>query len=322
MVQLLCECWLVLAGPGLGELAGGEVAVGAVGSVGVVVDAPVLDEDLGFEQGVKGPAVRNSSRSRPLKDSIQAFCQGESGSMKTLSTWLNRHQSATAAAMNSSPLSKRTKPGALPRSTARRSRVATTRSASMCRSTTMAGHSRVYSSTMFNSLRVRPSAVTSNWKSSAHRALGRSVLASHLAGPTLGDPEPLTHHPDSAAATVRGQKLAEVLLRSDNSLSRGECELIAAYVSNLNRCHFCASSHSTFAAMQLEGSETLADAAGATDVEIHDTVLIAAALCTYNRYVDGLATWAPAGREAYREMAHLIMENGYVGAGTSLDEST
>lgn len=143
----------------------------------------------------------------------------------------------------------------------------------------------------------------------------------------------------------------------------GERELIAAYVSNLNRCHFCASSHSAFAAMQLEGSETLVDAvkedpatadvspklrallvvaskvqeggpsvtsddvaaaraAGATDVEIHDTVLIAAAFCMYNRYVDGLATWAPAGREASREMAHLIVENGYVGAGTSLDEST
>ena len=32
---------------------------------------------------------------------------------------------------------------------------------------------------------------------------------------------------------------------------------------------------------------------GATDTEIHDTVLIAAAFCMYNRYVDGLATWAP-----------------------------
>jgi uncharacterized peroxidase-related enzyme len=32
----------------------------------------------------------------------------------------------------------------------------------------------------------------------------------------------------------------------------------------------------------------------ATDKEIHDTVLIAAAFCMYNRYDDGLATWAPA----------------------------
>ena len=57
VVQLLCECWLVSGGPGLGELAGGEVAVGAVGSVVVVVDAPVLDEHLGFEEAVEVPAV-------------------------------------------------------------------------------------------------------------------------------------------------------------------------------------------------------------------------------------------------------------------------
>ena len=36
---------------------------------------------------------------------------------------------------------------------------------------------------------------------------------------------------------------------------------------------------------------------GATDQEIHDTVLIAAAFCMYNRYVDGLATWAPQAPE-------------------------
>ena len=40
---------------------------------------------------------------------------------------------------------------------------------------------------------------------------------------------------------------------------------------------------------------------GATDLEIHDTVLIAAAFSMYNRYVDGLATWAPEGPAAYRE---------------------
>jgi hypothetical protein len=32
---------------------------------------------------------------------------------------------------------------------------------------------------------------------------------------------------------------------------------------------------------------------GATDIEIHDTVLITAAFCMFNSYVDGLATWAP-----------------------------
>ena len=54
-----------------------------------------------------------------------------------------------------------------------------------------------------------------------------------------------------------------------------------------------------------------ARAEGATDLEIHDTVLIAAAFCMYNRYVDGLDTWQPSDPEAYRERAHLLVEHGY-----------
>ena len=50
---------------------------------------------------------------------------------------------------------------------------------------------------------------------------------------------------------------------------------------------------------------------GATDVEIHDTVLIAAAFCMFNRYVDGLATWTPVEPEAYRDRAGLVAEHGY-----------
>jgi uncharacterized peroxidase-related enzyme len=148
-------------------------------------------------------------------------------------------------------------------------------------------------------------------------------------------------------------ELAEVLLRDENSLSRGERELIAAYVSNLNECAFCQASHSAFAAVQLDGgmalvedvkrdpstaaisdklrallaiaakvkvdgrSVTTEDVAaarshGATDLEIHDTVLIAAAFCMFNRYVDGLATWAPTDPAAYEERAHLLVANGYV----------
>jgi uncharacterized peroxidase-related enzyme len=53
---------------------------------------------------------------------------------------------------------------------------------------------------------------------------------------------------------------------------------------------------------------------GATDKEIHDTVLIAAAFCMYNRYVDGLATWQPKDREAYREMGESMAHQGYVRA--------
>jgi uncharacterized peroxidase-related enzyme len=57
-----------------------------------------------------------------------------------------------------------------------------------------------------------------------------------------------------------------------------------------------------------------AKAAGATDVEIHDTVLIAAAFCMYNRYVDGLATFAPDDPEAYAAQAERIVAYGYVEA--------
>ena len=52
--------------------------------------------------------------------------------------------------------------------------------------------------------------------------------------------------------------------------------------------------------------------AGATDTEIHDTVLIAAAFCMYNRYVDGLATWQPVDDELYRERGKKVAREGYV----------
>jgi len=51
---------------------------------------------------------------------------------------------------------------------------------------------------------------------------------------------------------------------------------------------------------------------GATDMEIHDTVLIAAAFCMYNRYVDGLATFAPPDPATYRDRAGRVARNGYV----------
>jgi uncharacterized peroxidase-related enzyme len=54
-----------------------------------------------------------------------------------------------------------------------------------------------------------------------------------------------------------------------------------------------------------------ARAAGATDQEIHDTVLIAAAFCMFNRYVDGLGTWAPQANEAYKEMGERMAFVGY-----------
>jgi uncharacterized peroxidase-related enzyme len=54
---------------------------------------------------------------------------------------------------------------------------------------------------------------------------------------------------------------------------------------------------------------------GATDKDIHDTVLIAAAFCMFNRYVDGLATVAPTDPNIYRSRAGKVVENGYSAEG-------
>ena len=55
-----------------------------------------------------------------------------------------------------------------------------------------------------------------------------------------------------------------------------------------------------------------AKAAGASDLEIHDTVLIAAAFSMFNRYVDGLATWTPDDPSAFEKQARIIVDQGYV----------
>ena len=163
----------------------------------------------------------------------------------------------------------------------------------------------------------------------------------------------LNYRPETARPL---SELAEVLLRGPNTLPPGERELIAAYVSSLNDCAFCASSHSAFAAAQLpagmplvdqvradldqapvsdklkallrvaakvqQGGKAVSEAdvaaargAGASDTEIHDAVLIAAAFCMYNRYVDGLATTiAPDDQESYAQTAEMIVSEGYLAA--------
>lgn len=60
-----------------------------------------------------------------------------------------------------------------------------------------------------------------------------------------------------------------------------------------------------------EDDVAVAHELGATDQEIHDTVLIAAAFCMFNRYVDGLGTWAPQLSEAYKEMGERMAFVGY-----------
>lgn len=145
-------------------------------------------------------------------------------------------------------------------------------------------------------------------------------------------------------------------------MSRGERELITSRVSRLNGCQFCCDSHSTFAALQLDGGFETVDCVlsdpntapvstkmkallhlaglvqqggkavtdeaiqqardeGATDIEIHDTVLIAAAFCMFNRYVDGLGTWSPESRDEHLEIGKMIVEYGYVAATPGAPES-
>jgi len=55
-----------------------------------------------------------------------------------------------------------------------------------------------------------------------------------------------------------------------------------------------------------------ARAAGATDLEIHDTVLIAAVFCMFNRYVDGLAATTPRDPALYAAGAQRLIQDGYL----------
>ena len=61
----------------------------------------------------------------------------------------------------------------------------------------------------------------------------------------------LRYRPETARPL---SELTEVLLRGPSTLTRGERELIAAYVSALNDCQYCSSSHSASAAAQLPGA--------------------------------------------------------------------
>lgn len=148
------------------------------------------------------------------------------------------------------------------------------------------------------------------------------------------------------------RELADVLLHQTNSLTAGERELVATYVSSQNGCYFCQTSHGAAAACHLGDGEIVeqvkedflaapispklkallaiaskvqrdgklvtpgdverARSEGATDMEIHDTVLIAAAFCMYNRYVDGLGTWQPRDASMYEQMGKHLAQEGYL----------
>lgn len=170
------------------------------------------------------------------------------------------------------------------------------------------------------------------------------TLEEHLPGITG-----LLEYSKETAQPIRD--LTQFLLRGPSTLSEAERELIATVVSNGNECTFCTSAHTAAADLLTGETDTAASvkqnietapvsermkalltiasltrqsgkavttdvverakAAGATDLEIHDTVLIAALFCLYNRYVDGLGTALPADAAYYNVLAGRLVNHGY-----------
>jgi len=148
------------------------------------------------------------------------------------------------------------------------------------------------------------------------------------------------------------RQLTQLLLRGESTLSEGERELIATVVSHGNECRFCTAAHTAAANAYLpdrsiaeQVKTDIATAAisdkmkalltiaktvgksgrlvtpemvetarkqGATDRELHDTVLIAALFSLYNRYVDGLATVTPDQPAFYDRLGNILHEKGYL----------
>ena len=169
-------------------------------------------------------------------------------------------------------------------------------------------------------------------------------LEEHLPGITG-----LLEYRKDTAAPIRD--LTQILLRGPSTLTEGERELIATVVSSRNECKFCTAAHTAIANILLGDEETSesvkgdisaaplsnkmkalltiaaqvqqsgkavtaasvqkAKDAGATDIEIHDTVLIAALFCLYNRYVDGLSTVTPTDPAFYKGLGERLKNHGY-----------
>ena len=145
--------------------------------------------------------------------------------------------------------------------------------------------------------------------------------------------------------------LTQILLRGPSTLTEAERELLATVVSHGNECKFCTTAHAATVNLLLGESETSrkvkedietapvsekmkslltiaahtgksgqlvttgdignAKKAGATDLEIHDTVLIAALFSLYNRYVDGMATAMPDNEAYFNVLADRLVNHGY-----------
>jgi uncharacterized peroxidase-related enzyme len=169
-------------------------------------------------------------------------------------------------------------------------------------------------------------------------------LESHLPGITG-----LLEYNKVTAQPIRD--LTQILLRGPSSLSEFERELIATIVSHGNQCKFCTTAHTAAADLLAGETETSqkikedietapvsekmkalltiakltgqggrnvtpthierAKASGATDIEIHDTVLIAALFSLYNRYVDGMGTALPDSPAYFDVLAERLVNHGY-----------
>ncbi|MFN8281476.1 MAG: carboxymuconolactone decarboxylase family protein [Saprospiraceae bacterium] len=168
------------------------------------------------------------------------------------------------------------------------------------------------------------------------------ALEAHLPGITG-----LLEYRKDTAAPIR--TLTQILLRGNSSLTTEERELIATLVSSRNECKFCTASHRAASNILLGEDATCdlvmkdfesapvsaklkallniaqltqkggrqvtksviqrAKDQGATDREIHDTVLIAALFCLYNKYVDGLNTFTPSDVDFYARLGERITIN-------------
>lgn len=170
------------------------------------------------------------------------------------------------------------------------------------------------------------------------------LLEEHLPG-VIG----LLEYRQDTGAAIR--ELTQLLLRGPSSLSEAERELIALLVSSRNECKFCTDAHTAIVDILLGENSTTARVkedpmkapisekvktllviasqvqmggkfvtpeaikkakdSGATDIEIHDTVLIAALYSLLNRYVDGLSTITPQDPKFYNDIGQRLIKLGY-----------
>ena len=175
----------------------------------------------------------------------------------------------------------------------------------------------------------------------AHIALPEGIPG--IVGPMIAYPETQVHLSGLAEALLRGPSSltsAERELIAAYVSSGNECYFCTQSHAAASRAHFgdaCGIVDQVLANVQtapvtprMKALLAIADkvrragrlvqtadvdrarAEGADDKAIHDTVLIAAAFCMFNRYVDGLGTWAPGDPAAYEESGRRLAHQGYV----------